>query len=191
MSPFKSARWIEYVQTCVRRHKYKYANSKVLKDQDWEDLTQDILLHIWQKRKKYKVTMFLKPWLKTIVSRQVQNFMRDKCVVIRDKNYHKRSFFIHPRSLYSLMEECDFFGEIKKEYTQDMIDEGDNYYNPSIDDLKNIINDFDIKLIKNLLIDCNYKKASKRLSIKPVTYYGNIRRITNKIKNAKNAPVAF
>lgn len=191
MSPFKSTRWIEYTQYCVKSHIYKYKNSKNLNDQDWQDITQDILLHIWQKRKKYKVTKFLKPWIKTIVSRLIINHMRNRCIIARNDNYKKRAYVLYPRPIFLIEKEEDLYGDFYSTYIYDIKDDTELYYDRKIEELKEILNAEDFRRIKDLFIDFNVKMSAKRLKIKPITLYNTIQRVKKEVKNAKNTPIAI
>jgi RNA polymerase sigma factor (sigma-70 family) len=191
MSPFKSTRWIEYTKYYINLQKYKYCNSKKLKSQDWEDITQDILLHIWKHHKTYKVTKHLKPWLKTIVSRLISNYMRDRCIVIRHSNYLKKSLVLYPDPIISIEKEEDFFGETQTNFIYDTVDQSEPYYARDINEISSILEYKEFSRLKNFLIDLDYKKTAKRLKIQPATLYCTLRKVKKIVKNAKSNPVAF
>lgn len=192
MSPFKSTRWIKYTQYYVNLHRYKYVHGPHLNNQDWEDITQEILAHIWIKHKKYKVTMPLKPWIKTIVQRQIVNRLRSRCVICPHANYSQKALIYFPRPLISIIKEDDIYGEVKKEYIRDVIYDAENSSpNTSLETLQEIISAEDFRRIKDLFIDFNIKMSAKRLKIKPVTLYCTLNKVKRLVKNAKNNPVAF
>jgi hypothetical protein len=51
---------------------------KILNHQDLEDILQEILIYIWNKRLSYDETKPVNPWLMTLIRRQISNRIRDR-----------------------------------------------------------------------------------------------------------------
>lgn len=93
---------LAYTADCVSWLKYTHYNID-LNDQDWEDVSQDILIHVNQKYDKIIPGVTYKAWIKRIVKNQFLNLVRDHFRWNRKDNYYK--FIRFPNRLLIKVEE--------------------------------------------------------------------------------------
>lgn len=71
---------IKYAVKCVA--KYSKSCSAQFNSQDWEDISQEVCLHVYSKRKMRNPKLPYRPWVKTVVCNQIRNKIRDRIRIL-------------------------------------------------------------------------------------------------------------
>ena len=79
--------WVPYIQRCVRLNASN-SNFTVFSRADWEDIEQEAIIRIWNKRHLFNSDLDFKPWIKTVVYRHIANSIRSKVSRLKNNPIH-------------------------------------------------------------------------------------------------------
>lgn len=166
-----------YIDRAIKNIYWKnYVGNK-----DFDDIKQDIIIHIFNKKNKFDHSKPIKPWVKTIIHHQLKNKIRDKFTSSRKTGEIK---FGYKAPILTKIKQNNLSINEEIIYEPDMVSEKENEIN--LDEFIKYLNRNEI-ILYNTIKTCNtISSAARKLRWNRCVAYKILNRIRSKAKNFLN-----
>lgn len=151
--------------------------------QEWEDIKECIIIHIFNKKIKYNKSKPIKPWVKTIVGNQLKNLIRNG-FANNIKTKEKRYDFYSHIPILTKIKQNSISGYEEIVYEPDIVIKKENEID--LNEFKNSLTKMENKLVDAINITNTISNAARKLHWNRQTTQARISNIRKKAKNFIN-----